>query len=142
MTKTIYLKNTDEADDDWWKNKILKPIIDWEQLIKDKTIKKNGSYYPRLVETKKRGLHAFNEVHNTYFKDIDKDFILCLCKFRILPQVNINTLIINYEGNTHQLEKYLEKYNITKSETPFDAVVNDLNIMSSNDKLSQIENMI
>jgi hypothetical protein len=142
MTKTIYLKNENAEDDEWWKNKILKPILDMENFIKGGVIKKNGCYYPRLMETNKRGLHAFNEVHNTHFKDIEKDYILILCKFKVSPQVNINTLIITYEGNTHHLENYLEKYKIIKSETPFNAIINDLNIMSSKDKLEQIENMI
>lgn len=142
MTKTIYIKNTNEADNEWWKNKILKPIKDYEDLIKSNAIKKNGSYYPRLSETKKRGLHAFNEVHTTHFKDIEKDFILILCKFKVLPQVNIDTLVITYEGTEHHLKNYLSKYSLTYSNTPFDAIVNDLNIMSSKDKLEQIENMI
>jgi len=142
MTKTIYIKNTLENDDEWWKTKILKPIKDYEELIKSGLIKKSGSYYPRLSETKKRGLHAFNEVHSTHFSDIEKEFILILCKFKVLPQVNISTLVITYEGDTHHLANYFSKDDLTYSETPFDAIINDLNIMSSKDKLEHIENMI
>jgi len=141
MTKTIYLKNANEADDDWWKNTILKTISDWNDLLKNKIIIKGGSYYPRLKDTKKRGLNAFNEVHFQHFKNIDKQLLLGLCKFKISPQVNIDTLIITFLGE-HALKEYFEKFDLILSDIPFNAIVNDLNIMPSNEKLEQIKIMI
>ena len=143
-TNTLYYKNLIDTDSEngWWKDKILKPISLWSELLESKTIIKGGAYYPRLADTNKRGLNAFNEVHKKYFKEIKKEFLLCLCKFTIFPQVSIDTLIITFHGNSHALTDYLHKYDLTVGDTPFNAIVNDLNIMSSEDKLKQIKIMI
>ena len=142
MSNTVYLKNADEKDSDWWK-KVLMDCSKWEQLIKTNEIKKNGCYYPRLKDSKKRGIHAFKEVVNKHFKETEKEFLLGLCKMKVCPKVNIDTLIINIDNITqYGLSDYFNKYHLHKNDKPFDAIVNDLNIMSSSEKLEQVENMI
>ena len=143
-TNTLSYKNLIDTEEEngWWKDKILKPISLWSELLESKTIIKGGAYYPRLADTNKRGLNAFNEVHKKYFKEIKKEFLLYLCKFTIFPQVSIDTLIITFHGNSHALTDYLNKYDLIVGDTPFNAIVNDLNIMSSEDKLKQIKIMI
>ncbi len=142
MSKTIYLRNTDAETDEWWK-KVLMDCSKWEQLIKSKEIIKSGCYYPRLKESNKRGIHAFKEVANKHFQETEKEFLLGLCRMKVCPQVNIDTLIINVDSITqHGLADYFNKYNLEKDDKPFNAVVNDLNVMPSHEKLEQIENMI
>lgn len=142
MSITLYLRSADENDADWWK-KVLMDCSKWEELIKTKEIIKSGCYYPRLKNSKKRGIHAFKEVANKHFQETEKEFLLGLCRMKVCPQVNIDTLIINVESITqYGLFDYFGKYHLQSDDKPFDAVVNDLNIMSSSDKLEQVESMI
>ena len=142
MSKTLYLKNAEAENDEWWK-KVLIDCSKWEQLIKSKDIIKSGCYYPRLKDSNKRGIHAFKEVANKHFQETDKEFLLGLCRMKVCPQVNIDTLIINVDDITkYGLYDFFNKYYLLKSDTPFNAVVNDLNVMPSHEKLNQVEDMI
>lgn len=142
MSITLYLRSVQADDSEWWK-KVLMDCSKWEQLIKTKEIIKSGCYYPRLKESTKRGIHAFKEVANKHFPETEKEFLLGLCRMKVCPQVNIDTLIINVDTITqYGLYDYFGKYHIETDDKPFDAIVNDLNIMSSSDKLEQVESMI
>ena len=142
MSKTIYLKNSETEFDEWWK-KVLMDCSKWEQLIQSKNIIKSGCYYPRLKESNKRVIHAFKEVANEHFKETEKEFLLGLCRMKVCPQVNIDTLIICVDDiEKYGLADWVNHHKLLISDKPFDAVVNDLNIMPSHEKLEQVESMI
>lgn len=142
MTKTIYYRSIEDSDAEWWK-KVLIDCSKWEELIKSKEIIKSGCYYPRLKNSNKRGIHAFKEVANQHFHETDKEFLMGLCRMKVCPQVNIDTLIICVDNiEKHGLSDYLKKFKLQIADKPFNAVVNDLNVMPSHDKLEQVESMI
>lgn len=144
-TQTLYCVNAKEEDNEYWRDKVLKPIVEWERLLKEKEIKRSGCYYPRLAETTKRGINAFNEVYKAFFKDINKEFLLALCRFNITPQINnFNSLTLTYVGKGNHFEKYFkdEGIKLITSYKPFDAIVNNLNIMSSREKVKTVKDMI
>ena len=142
MSKTIYLRNLEEKDSEWWKN-ILIDSVNWKKLIEEKLIIKKGSYYPRLKDSKKRGLNAFLEVARTYFKKSDKEFLLGLCKLKVCPIVSIDTLQLNVDNpDKHGLIDYMKPFKLESSDIPFDAVICDLNVMGSDKKIQTIHEMV
>ncbi len=142
MSKSIYLRNLEDKDDDWWKN-ILIDVVNWKKLIEDEVIVKKGSYYPRIKDSKKRGLTAFLEVCRTYFKKTDKVFLMGLCKLKVCPNVYLDTLHLNVDNpDKHGLSEYMKSFKIEKSDIPFNAIVCDLNVMPSSQKIQTINDMV
>ena len=141
---TFYIKyNGNEPFDENFK-KAIQTILQFNKLINEKKIIKNGSYYPRLSETDKRGLRAYNEVKKKHFCDnIHSTIILNeIIRCKHFPTYE-NGVIICTDSNFKDLMENQMKDLITIQDTPFDVVVNDVNnLLTSTDKLNQIEDMI
>lgn len=141
---TFYIKyNGNEPFDENFK-KVIETILQFNRLINEKKIVKNGSYYPRLTETDKRGLRAYNEVKRNYFHDnLHSSIILNeIIRCKHFPTYE-NGVIICTDSNFKDLMENQLKDSITIQDKPFGVIVNDVNnLLSSNDKINQIEDMI
>lgn len=75
----------------------------YNELFKNNKIIKNGGYYARLADTKKRGFKAYEELIKTEFIDTNlnpeyfQDFMGMLMKCKTPPEVEINSLVFNKE---------------------------------------------
>jgi hypothetical protein len=141
---TYYIKyNGNEPFDENYK-KIIETIMRFNELIKNKKIIKNGSYYPRLTDTDKRGLRAYNELKKKHFTENLHSFPvlneIIRCKF--FPQYDNGVIVVN-DNNFKSLMENIMIDKLKIQNEPFDAVVNNVNnLLSSEDKLNQIEDMI
>ncbi len=139
---TFYIKCDlqDEDITEKW-DKIIETINQFNKLINEKKLIKNGSYYPRLSDTDKRGLRAYNEVKKKYFPHshiILNEIIRC----KHFPKFE-NGVLICIDSNFKELMENQMKGQIEVQETPFGVIVNDVNnLLSSNEKINQIEDMI
>lgn len=139
---TFYIRFAIKDDEMWekWK-KIIQTINQFNKLINEKELIKNGSYYPRLSDTDKRGLRAYNEVKKKYFPHshiILNEIIRC----KHFP-IYENGVIICSDSNFKELMENQMKGQLEVQETPFGVIVNDVNnLLSSNEKINQIEDMI
>tara|TARA_R110002033_G_scaffold118671_1_gene162317 strand:- start:283 stop:792 length:510 start_codon:yes stop_codon:yes gene_type:complete len=93
MTK-IYVTSTKSS----WKS-ILAICHIYKNLIETEEVIKSGGYYPRLKETNKRGLRAYNELIKKHFSGLDLENItiencirfIMVCKSS--PEVYFDILI-------------------------------------------------
>ncbi len=89
----VYVKSEDLL----WKN-FLETIHKYKECLDNKTFTKNGGYYPRLTDTKKRGIKAYDDVvsyidNNRGLKQQYRGYIdevLCCSN---PPEVSFDTLI-------------------------------------------------
>ena len=141
---TFYIKyNGNEPFDENFK-KIIETIIQFNKLVNEKKIVKNGSYYPRLTETDKRGLRAYNELKKKHFtENLHSFFVLNeIIRCKHFPTYE-NGVVICTDSNFKDLMENQMKDLITIQDTPYGVIVNDVNnLLTSNDKLDQIEDMI
>ena len=101
MTKSLIYVSSKKPS---WKG-ILEISHIYKQLIDNKTILKTGGYYPRLKNTSKRGLKAYEEVIKNHFSGLELEHrtiencirFIMICKTP--PEVYFNTLI--FEKNDY-----------------------------------------
>ena len=114
----------------------------YNELMKNKKIIKNGGYYARLADTKKRGFKAYEElikkefnetnVHPQYFQT----FMGMLMKCRTPPEVEINSLVFTFVDWQKVKNNNLK---LQESEQPFDLAIQDISPeISEEDKINAV----
>jgi len=116
-----------------WKN-LLKWFSDYSLLFNNGTIKRGGAYYPRLADTNKRGVRAFNELRKMKsFKETPEYFDIIL-KCREVPIIGIDYI----QTKTDIRALFPDKLEIEISEEPFELIEEDLNLVPFEEKVKVI----
>jgi len=114
----------------------------YNDLFKNKKIIKNGGYYARLTETKKRGFKAYEELIKTEFSEtnLNQEYFQCfmgmLMKCKTPPEVEINSLVFNKQDWQKAKNKNLK---LQESEEAFDLPIQDISPeISEEDKINAV----
>tara|TARA_R110001592_G_scaffold91224_3_gene267301 strand:- start:318 stop:827 length:510 start_codon:yes stop_codon:yes gene_type:complete len=133
----IYVKS-EEAN---WGN-ALAVAHKYNELFKNNKIIKNGGYYARLADTKKRGFKAYEELIKTEFSDTNlnpeyfQSFMGMLMKCKTPPEVEINSLVFNKED---WIKAKVARLEFQESEEPFDLPIQDISPeISEEDKINAV----
>lgn len=114
----------------------------YNELFKNNKIIKNGGYYARLADTKKRGFKAYEELIKTEFSENNlnpeyfQDFMTMLMKCKTPPEVEINSLVFYKEDWPKARNPRLE---FEESEEPFDLPIQDISPeIGEDDKINAV----
>lgn len=149
-----YITN-DEMNDDTW-TMILKIADTYRNCIIDNEIIKGGSYYPRLVDSEKRGLRAYKEFktyfHNKFEIEVDEKFmeiwLNIFIKCKTIPKVEFDSLVVCNSDYIHKLDgieliKLLFENKQIKSQfEPYDQIVHEYPEISEDEKIQNVLTLI
>lgn len=126
MTTKRYLRSQDPM----WAT-ILEVTHKYKELFDNKKIVKNGGYYPRLTDTKKRGFKAYEELLKKEFNGLGSGNIIDEIKVcKTPPVVEIDTMVLEEIDYYKMLNKGIFKNQISQFEestTPFQMEVAEIN---------------
>mgnify|MGYP001573935171 CR=1 FL=1 len=140
MSQISYLRSNSP---DW--GVILSIAHEYSTLLNNKELIQGGSYYPRLKETKLRGLKAYTEVKKVYFQQTKNEWTTKwldeLIRMKKPPQVNVDVMeCVDLNINKYPLLQKVSQLEI--STTPFDLPVNDINEVPEEEKMVVVLNYI
>ncbi len=142
----LYITLKDNSSEET-KNKFVNVslcLANFKELIEKSELLKKGSYYPRLKNTNKRGIHAYRELLNKYeLFGKNKTIMGNIIRLKTLPNILVDELEFSNVNSYEIIFNEVERQEHIISDNPKNMVHLPIdNKLNSNEKIKMILDQI